>query len=178
MFITATADMELDNKRAYLLLGSNLGDKWLNLSTATKKIAERVGHVFAKSSIYETAAWGKTDQPGFFNQAIGVETKLSALQTLRTILDIEQDMGRIRKEKWGARLIDIDLIFYADEVIDNEELQLPHPQMHHRKFVLVPLNEIAENFTHPIFNQKVSDILTNLTDELAVQKIQPFIDHD
>ena len=163
--------MELDSNTAYLLLGTNLGDRTQNLATAIAHIEEEVGALFVKSSIYETAAWGKTDQPGFLNQAIGVKSELKPLEMLKVLLEIEQKMGRVRLERWGERLIDIDMIFYGDEVLTHKDLTLPHPEMHKRRFVLVPLNEIAENFIHPIFKQKVSSILFNLTDELTVEKI-------
>jgi len=163
--------MELDTKTAYLLLGTNLGNRTQNLFTAITYIEKEVGEVLLKSSIYETAAWGKTDQPGFLNQALAVKSMLPPLNLLHTLLAIEQEMGRVRLEKWGQRLIDIDLIFYGDEVLAHQDLMLPHPEMHKRRFVLEPLNEIAENFVHPIFKQKVSSILSNLTDELTVEKI-------
>lgn len=164
--------MKLDSRDAYLLLGTNLGDRLENLNTAISYVENEVGAVFAKSSVYETEAWGKTDQPGFLNQAIAVKSNMSPLQLLQTLLAIEQKMGRVRLERWGERLIDIDLIFYGDLVLSNGEvLQLPHPEMHHRRFVLEPLNEIAENFIHPVFKEKISSILANLTDKLTVQKI-------
>lgn len=164
--------MKLDSRDAYLLLGTNLGDRLENLNTAISYVDNEVGAVFAKSSVYETEAWGKTDQPGFLNQAIAVKSNMPPLQLLQTLLAIEQKMGRVRLERWGERLIDIDLIFYGDLVLSNEEvLQLPHPEMHHRRFVLEPLNEIAENFIHPVFKEKISSILANLTDKLTVQKI-------
>ncbi|RWU08211.1 2-amino-4-hydroxy-6-hydroxymethyldihydropteridine diphosphokinase [Pedobacter chitinilyticus] len=164
--------MKLDSRDAYLLLGTNLGDRLENLNTAISYVDNEVGAVFAKSSVYETEAWGKTDQPGFLNQAIAVKSNMPPLQLLQTLLAIEQKMGRVRLERWGERLIDIDLIFYGDLVLSNGEvLQLPHPEMHHRRFVLEPLNEIAENFIHPVFKEKISSILANLTDKLTVQKI-------
>lgn len=156
---------------AYLLLGSNLGDRQLHLLTAINKLAAQVGAVVAKSSVYETAAWGNTDQPGFLNQAIAVKTTATPLMLLRSLLAIELQMGRVRKEKWGQRLIDIDLILFGNEIINTAELQLPHPEMQNRKFVLVPLNEIAPNIIHPILKQKISQILSTLNDDLAVCKI-------
>lgn len=164
--------MKLDSRDAYLLLGTNLGDRLENLKNAISHVEKEIGVVFAKSSVYETEAWGKTDQPGFLNQAIAVKSDLPPLQLLQTLLAIEQKMGRVRLERWGERLIDIDLIFYGDMVLsEGEVLQLPHPEMHNRRFVLEPLNEIAENFIHPVFKEKVSGILANLTDKLTVQKI-------
>lgn len=162
--------MGLDSRDAYLLLGTNLGDRELNLAVAIDKIAVAIGEVFARSSIYETAAWGKTDQPGFLNQAVAIKSIMPPVRLLKELLKIEEDMGRVRLEKWGERIIDIDIIFYADEIINDEVLKLPHPEMHNRRFVLEPLNEIAENFIHPIFKQKISSILFNLSDDLLVKK--------
>lgn len=162
----------LEQKEAYLLLGTNMGDRNSNLQQAIALIESEIGNVIAASSVYETAPWGKTDQPGFLNQAVGVKTALLPLELLQVMLDIEKKMGRVRLEKWGERLIDIDLIFYGeDTILNNEELSLPHPEMHKRRFVLEPLNEIAADYIHPVFKEKVSSILTNLSDELTVQKL-------
>lgn len=163
--------MKLEQTKAYLLLGTNLGDRAQNLNTAIAFIEKEVGEVFKKSSVYETAAWGKTDQPGFLNLALGVKTEVEPLVLLNILLGIEQKMGRVRLKRWGERLIDIDIIFYADRIVNNEELTLPHPEMHKRRFVLEPLNEIAADFVHPTLKEKVSSILSNLTDELTVEKI-------
>ena len=164
--------MSLDLKEAYLLLGSNLGDRALLLAQATQLIAERVGVVFVQSAIYETAAWGKTDQPNFFNMAIGVKTALAPAQLLAVVLEIEAVLGRKRLEKWGARLIDIDIVLYADEIVlQGDYLTVPHPEMQHRKFVLQPLAEIAPLVKHPIFKKTITEMLANLTDLLSVQKM-------
>jgi len=163
--------MELDLRKTYLLLGSNLGDRELYLTDAIKLIEQRVGVVFIKSAIYETEAWGKTDQPRFLNLALGVQTALSAIDLLHTVLKIEEQLGRVRHEKWGSRLIDIDVILYNDEVIDiGDELKIPHPEMQNRKFVMQPLAEIAPNEMHPILKKSVSEILKNLNDTLSVAK--------
>lgn len=164
--------MGLDKTTAYLLLGSNLGDRKQLLSDALALIEERAGEIFAKSALYETEAWGKTDQPNFINLAVGIKTELSALNLLRVLLLIEAELGRVRQEKWGERLIDIDLIFYGEEILDEgDELQVPHPQMQYRKFVLEPLAEIAPNFLHPIIRKTVIEILTTLADTLTVARI-------
>jgi 2-amino-4-hydroxy-6-hydroxymethyldihydropteridine diphosphokinase len=164
--------MELDSENVYLLLGSNLGDRETLISDALTEIAQHIGPVFSKSSLYETAAWGKEDQPTFLNIAIGVKTMLSPLEVLEKVLEIELELGRVRHEKWGARLIDIDVIFYGNRVVDmGEKLQVPHPQMQFRKFVLEPLNEIAAEYMHPILQLKVSEILERLNDNLSVSKL-------
>ena len=163
--------MGLDLNKAYLLLGSNLGKREQYLANALDLITKRIGHVFAKSVIYETEAWGKTDQPGFLNIAIGVETELSPLKLLDNALEIEAVIGRVRHEKWGARIIDIDIVLYNNYVIDvGEILQIPHPEMHNRKFVLEPLAEIASEIQHPILKKTIAEILSTLSDSLSVAK--------
>ena len=163
--------MSLDYKNIYLLLGSNLGNRELLLDNAIKQIEQKIGKVFAKSAIYETAAWGKTDQPSFLNLALGVETSLSPIELLNTILAIEEKLGRIREEKWGARLIDIDVILYCNEVVNlGEILTIPHVELQNRRFVLQPLAEIAPNQIHPILKKTILELLENLTDSLIVTR--------
>lgn len=164
--------MELDTENVYLLLGSNLGDRNRLLREGIKLIELHIGPVFKASSIYETAAWGKEDQPAFLNVAVGVKTSLSPVEVLAQALAIETALGRVRHEKWGQRLIDIDVIFYGNRIVDiGTELQIPHPQMQYRKFVLQPLSEIAPKHVHPVLQLSVSEILERLNDNLSVSKI-------
>ncbi|PST83502.1 2-amino-4-hydroxy-6-hydroxymethyldihydropteridine diphosphokinase [Pedobacter yulinensis] len=161
-----------DVKNAYLLLGSNLGDRPQHLHNAIAMIAERAGVVSATSSTYETAAWGKTDQPAFLNLAVALQTRLGPLQLLGQVLSIEQELGRVRHEKWGERVIDIDIIFYDDEVVAIEgKLHIPHPELQNRKFVLAPLAEIAPELRHPVSGFTVTEMLAKIDDPLAVTKI-------
>jgi 2-amino-4-hydroxy-6-hydroxymethyldihydropteridine diphosphokinase len=163
--------MQLDREITYLLLGGNLGNREQYLEDALKLIEERAGKIKAKSAIYETAAWGKTDQPGFLNLAVEVETTLKPIELLHVVLGIEEFLGRIREEKWGARVIDIDIILYGEEIVNMaNELQIPHPEMQNRKFVMEPLAEIAPNFIHPVFKQTILKIFATLTDNLSVSK--------
>lgn len=163
--------MQLDRQRAYLLLGSNLGNREEYIQHSLKLIAERIGEIVLKSSSYETAAWGKTDQPNFLNLAVAVDTQLSAEELLASVLEIEHFLGRVRIEKWAARLIDIDIILYGNEVIDlGSRLQIPHREMQYRKFVMLPLVEIAPNLIHPILGKSMTEILSTLGDTLSVFK--------
>ncbi len=164
--------MELDTENVYLLLGSNLGDRNGLLNDAITQISLRVGSVFKRSSFYETAAWGKQDQPNFLNIAVGVRTTLSPVEVLDEVLAIEAALGRVRHEKWASRLIDIDIILYGNRIVDlGTQLQIPHPQMQYRKFVLKPLAEIAGSYVHPVLKINVSEILERLSDNLSVSKV-------
>ncbi|MEH0155541.1 2-amino-4-hydroxy-6-hydroxymethyldihydropteridine diphosphokinase [Limibacter armeniacum] len=159
-------------KTAYILLGGNLGDRMLMLDNAQKQIAKLAGEVVKVSGDYETAAWGVEDQPSFFNRVLAIQTDKEPMQLLETLQQIELDLGRERHVKWGARLIDIDILFYEDEVIDLPRLKVPHPFLHERRFTLVPLAEIAENYLHPVLKKSVSALLECCPDELEVQPLK------
>lgn len=152
-------------------MGSNLGDRRLLLQTAVTKIAERVGPVSEQSALYETQSWGKTGEPDFLNQVVFLKTQLSANKVLNEILEIETSMGRIRDEKWGSRLIDIDILFYNNEVIKQNDLEVPHPNLHNRRFTLEPLVEIAPELVHPLLNKTMLELKKDLTDDLLVKKL-------
>jgi len=164
--------MALEHTIAYLLLGGNLGDRRKNLEMAIELLDREAGDVISVSSLYETAAWGKENQPDFLNQAVALNTNLAAVQLLDKALEIEQKLGRVRMEKWGERLIDIDLILFGDEVIDLDgRLQIPHPQMQNRKFVMMPLAEIAPYVKHPVLGKTILEIAQNISDSLEVNKL-------
>jgi len=164
--------MHLEPKTVYLLLGSNLGDRRDVLNRAIERIGMEIGEVVARSAFYETAAWGNEDQPSFLNIAVQIETGYNAHYVLERALQIEEELGRVRKDKWGARVIDIDIILFGNEVIDDgTRLQVPHPRMQDRRFVLVPLAEIAGGVYHPVLQQNIMSILSSLKDDLAVSKI-------
>lgn len=159
------------NAPVFLLLGTNMGDRNKNLADALTAIAKSVGRIRKKSSVYHTAAWGKTDQEPFFNQVIELETSLHPQQVLYELLAIEQKMGRKRLDPWGERIIDADILFYGDEIIETNNLIIPHPHLANRRFTLIPLNEIAPDLIHPLFQKKISELLDDCPDKLSVEKI-------
>jgi len=156
---------------AYLLIGGNLGNRKENLHEAIALINKECGTLTRSSSIYETEAWGKTDQPSFLNQALEITTPLNARQLLRKILKIEKAMGRVRKEKLGPRIIDIDILLFENEIHDLRFLKIPHPEMQNRRFVLVPLAEINPEFQHPVLKKTVKELLEECPDNLKVSKV-------
>jgi len=158
--------------KAYLLIGGNLGDRNKNLNEAIDRIARECGKIIKQSSLYETAAWGKTDQSAFLNQALVLQTELSPVELMKKLLGIEEKMGRQRKEKNDPRIIDIDILFFEDKILDTEFLTLPHPQIQNRRFALVPLNEIAADLIHPIFKKTISTLLKECPDKLEVKKLK------
>jgi len=157
--------------KVFLLIGGNIGDRKQHLDTARKYLEQCCGKISKCSSIYETAAWGKTDQADFLNQALELETELNAKDLMKEILKIESKMGRERNEKYNARTIDIDILFFNDEIIDEPGLIIPHPQLQHRRFVLIPLNEIAPKVVHPVLKKNISELLEHCKDNLPVRPI-------
>jgi 2-amino-4-hydroxy-6-hydroxymethyldihydropteridine diphosphokinase len=164
--------MEMSEKsNVFLLLGTNLGDRLENLTRARAAIAKRIGKITRSSSIYQTAPWGAANQPDFFNQVVVAETEIGARDVLHRILDIENELGRIREKKWGSRLIDIDILFYDQQIIQSENLTIPHPGIPSRRFTLIPLVEIDEQFIHPALRKDMRTLLRECADNLSVVKI-------
>lgn len=155
---------------AYLLLGGNMGNRQALLQEAIQAIAAEVGTVLHRSSLYETAAWGKTDEPDFLNLAVALATNLPPDDLLDALLQIEKKLGRTRSVRYGARPIDIDIIYYDQLVVDTRHLQLPHPRRASRRFVLEPLAEIAGSFTDPLTRLTVTEMLVACDDPLPVKK--------
>ena len=152
----------------YLQLGSNLGDRLSILNTAVSKISTQVGDLLLLSKIYHSSPWGVEGQGDFLNQVILIESRYSAKLILEIILNIEKELGRVRIEKWGERVIDIDILFYNDEIVEASDLCVPHKYISKRKFVLLPLNEIAPNFIHPKYDKTITQLLEECLDEESV----------
>lgn len=156
---------------AYLLIGGNLGNRSANLQNALHQIEKNCGKILDLSAIYETAAWGLTNQPSFYNQALILETNLTPNALMEELLSIETNMGRIRSLKLGPRIIDLDILLIDQLILNTELLTLPHPSMVQRRFALLPLAEIAPNLVHPILQKTIQELLMDCKDELDVQKL-------
>ena len=148
--------------------GTNLGVREDNLLRANDLIEKKIGKITKYSSLYETEPWGVEEQPAFINQAIELTTELSPEDVLAAANAIEEEMGRIREKKWERRLIDIDIIFYEDQIINTERLNIPHKHIQDRNFVLIPLMEIIPEFVHPIFNETIEELYEKSSDTLEV----------
>jgi 2-amino-4-hydroxy-6-hydroxymethyldihydropteridine diphosphokinase len=156
--------------RIVLLTGSNIGDCQSNLKKANELIEEKIGKITALSSIYMTAAWGNTEQDDFLNQVLVVDSALSPMNVLDQILAIERHMGRVRTIKNAPRLIDIDILFFNQDAIQEKELEIPHPLIGERRFVLEPLNELMAEEIHPVSGKKIKHMLIECSDPLVVRK--------
>lgn len=162
--------------KIFLHLGSNEGDRLKILSQALEEIGLKIGLIKTKSSVYETEAWGKKDQPDFLNMAVEVESDLSPSAVLKEIESIQLALGGIKQEKWGPRTIDIDLLLYDDLIVEEDALNIPHQHMHTRNFVLIPLLEIAEDVMHPVFQKTVYELYDECKDECEVFLLESEID--
>lgn len=157
----ATVILEKVYGKVYIGLGSNLGDRKENIQTALRRL-ETTSHIVKVSEIIETEPYGKTDQPSFLNCVVEIDTNLTPDELLENLLNIEKEMGRVRLEKWGPRVIDLDILFYGNLVIKNERLTIPHYDFEKRIFFVKPMNEIAPDFVHPISLKSMKYLLYEL----------------
>ena len=153
---------------AYLLLGTNLGDRAHHLTHARRLLGE-IGAVSRLSPVYVTAAWGLTDQPDFFNQAVEITTELEPVYLLAKLRSIEKEVGRTDAVRWGPRILDIDILFYGNKTIATDLLTIPHPRMHERRFALVPMHAIQPDLTDPKSGKTITDLLAECKDPLPVR---------
>ena len=161
---------------AYIGIGSNLGTPGKNCTKAIERIsADHDIKIISKSSFYQTAPIGNIEQNWFINSAIKIDTQLTPRELLSALLSIESEMGRIRKEKWGPRLIDLDLLFYDNIILNQKGITLPHPEIQKRKFVLIPLHEIAEDLIHPTLKKTIKTLLKESPDDAVVKKLTGLI---
>lgn len=156
---------------AYLILGSNMGDREANLSSACSLLSANDLSIVRNSKLYETEAWGKVDQAGFYNQALEIETSLSPLSLLDRCLKVEEKLGRVRTEKWGPRIIDIDIAYYENLILEVKELKIPQQSLENRKFALIPLTELAADKVHPLLLKSNKDLLDECSDSLTVKTV-------
>ena len=155
----------------FLATGSNQGNSFDILQECNRLIHANIGEIERESPMYITKAWGKTDQPDFLNQVLQITTLFTPLMVFRKLQQIEKQLGRLRYEKWGPRSIDIDILFYGDHIVDNTYLQIPHPELQNRNFVLKPLLDIAPKWIHPVLKKEIQTLWKERTDRLAVRQI-------
>lgn len=159
--------------KVFLCIGSNLGDRLANLKEAVLRIDGVIGKVTDSSSVYETEPWGFESADQFYNMVIETETALSPSGVLGAILMIEAQLGRLRtEEQYSSRSIDIDILFYNNLIMNEEALKIPHPHLHKRKFVLVPLCEISPRLVHPALKKTIAELLESCNDKSEVRQLQ------
>jgi 2-amino-4-hydroxy-6-hydroxymethyldihydropteridine diphosphokinase len=158
--------------KAVILLGSNIGDSHDYLIQALQFIADYAGNIVAQSGIYQTEPWGNTNQASFLNQLIILETELSPENLMEELLRIENQMGRLRVTKWEPRIIDLDIIYFNDWIINSDLLTIPHPLMQERKFVLAPLAQVLPDFIHPLLGKNSMNLLSNCSDDSEIRLLK------
>jgi 2-amino-4-hydroxy-6-hydroxymethyldihydropteridine diphosphokinase len=156
-------------REIYVGLGSNLGDRLANIRKAIELMKEERIEIIKESSIYETEPVGYKQQGWFLNSVVKGRIELSPRRIWKRLEKIERSMGREREVKWGPRIIDLDILFYGNKVLNGKELRIPHSELHKRRFVLVPLKEIAPKLVHPVFKKTVLELLRDLKDNSQVK---------
>lgn len=157
--------------KVYILLGANLGNPNRQLEKSRLHLESRLGNLITASSLYQSEAWGLEDQPIFLNQVLLYQTTFTAQECLSICQQTEDELGRVRKEKWGARVIDIDILYFNSEIVETPQLHIPHPYIQDRKFTLMPLVEISPDYIHPKLKLSNKQLLLNCDDKLKVNKI-------
>lgn len=157
---------------AFLCVGGNMGDRLANIQEAKRQLIGMGCKMEAESGIYQTKAWGIEEAPDYYNQMLKIVTEKNGTELMTTLLDIERSMGRIRTDDRNAsRTMDMDILFFNNEIIKSELLEVPHPRLHLRRFVLEPLNEIASELIHPVMNKTIHELLKECTDTSAVKRL-------
>ena len=159
--------------KAVLLLGANLGNPALSILKAEQLLEKTAGHILRKSPFYHSEPWGKTDQAPFVNRALLLATPLPPETLLRRLLDAERSLGRVRKERWGPRTIDIDILTYGNLRYNSASLSLPHPALPERRFALLPMSSVAPHWRHPVSGKNTLELLQTCPDPLKVWEINP-----
>jgi 2-amino-4-hydroxy-6-hydroxymethyldihydropteridine diphosphokinase len=159
----------LKSQKVILLLGGNQGDVEAHFSACIELLDKQLGKIFARSNIYSTKAWGPVSQPDFLNMAVGLYTAWPPSYLLKALLDVEKRLGRRRDVRFGPRTLDIDILFYGQQIIRREGLQVPHPEIQNRRFALVPVNEIAAKLIHPTLGKTLETLLQTCEDRLEVR---------
>jgi 2-amino-4-hydroxy-6-hydroxymethyldihydropteridine diphosphokinase len=154
----------------FLQLGSNMGEREEYLQNASELLATEIGVIQKESKIYESVPWGVENQSNYLNQVLEIRSELSAEEVLERVLQIEDKIGRIRNEKWGERIIDIDVLLFNDSIVEKDGICIPHIHLHNRKFVLIPLNEVAPSFIHPKYNKTIEELLSECKDIESVEE--------
>jgi 2-amino-4-hydroxy-6-hydroxymethyldihydropteridine diphosphokinase len=155
---------------AYLLMGGNVGERLIYLEKAAKALENSCGNIVSSSRVYETEAWGTGTTESFLNQALVLHTPMEAAELMQALLEIEEKLGRIRTVKYGPRTIDLDILLFNNDIINQQNLVIPHPELHNRRFALQCLHDIAPEKTHPLFQKTISELLTLTNDPLKVNK--------
>jgi len=147
-----------------------MGEREEYLKNASELLATEIGVIQKESKIYESVPWGVENQSNYLNQVLEIRSELSAEEVLERVLQIEDKIGRIRNEKWGERIIDIDVLLFNDSIVEKDGICIPHIHLHNRRFVLIPLNEVAPSFIHPKYNKTIAELLSECKDIESVEK--------